>query len=82
VAELREEAGMTQDDLAERLDVSVKYIQRVERGVENLGLDSLVRLANALKTAPAAFFVPADPARAKRSAARPRARGVSGNLPE
>jgi len=37
--------------LAERLVVSVKYLQRVEAGQENLTLRSLVALANGLEIA-------------------------------
>ncbi len=47
IAELRRERGETQAQLAERLQVSIKYLQRVERGV-NLTIDSLVHLANHL----------------------------------
>jgi transcriptional regulator with XRE-family HTH domain len=47
IAELRRERGETQAQLAERLEVSIKYLQRVERGV-NLTIDSLVDLANNL----------------------------------
>jgi transcriptional regulator with XRE-family HTH domain len=50
IAELRRERGETQAQLAERLEVSIKYLQRVERGV-NLTIDSLVHLANQLDVA-------------------------------
>jgi transcriptional regulator with XRE-family HTH domain len=49
VAERRRALGMTQEELAERLAVSVKYLQRVEGGKENLTLRSLVTLANGLQ---------------------------------
>ena len=48
IAELREKAGLTQDELAEILDHSVKYQQRLERGDENLSLDKLTKIANGL----------------------------------
>lgn len=47
VAELRQSRGMTQETLAERADVSVRYVQRVERG-GNLTLLSLARFAELL----------------------------------
>jgi transcriptional regulator with XRE-family HTH domain len=48
IAELRTAADLSQDDLAEKLDVSVKWLQRVERGVENLGIETLVKIVNGL----------------------------------
>lgn len=48
VAELRVEAGQTQAQMAERVEVSVQYLQRVEAGQENLTLRSLAGLANVL----------------------------------
>jgi transcriptional regulator with XRE-family HTH domain len=47
IAELRAGRGWTQDALAERLQVSVDYVQRVERG-SNLTIRSLVKIANTL----------------------------------
>ncbi len=71
VAELRRAAGYTQDALAERLDVNVQYLQRVEAGRENLTVRSLVKLAVCLRVEVASFFeVPA----AVRRAGRPRTR--------
>ncbi len=46
--QLRKRAGLSQEALAERLGVSVKYVQRVLAGQENLSLRSLGRLALAL----------------------------------
>jgi transcriptional regulator with XRE-family HTH domain len=45
VAQVRRERGWTQEELAERLGVSVRYLQAVEAGQENLTLDSLTQLA-------------------------------------
>jgi transcriptional regulator with XRE-family HTH domain len=50
VAELRERAGLTQDQLAERMTFTVKYIQQVERGGYNLTIETLLKLAKALGT--------------------------------
>jgi transcriptional regulator with XRE-family HTH domain len=48
IAELRQKADLTQDELAEILDHSVKYQQRLERGDENLSLEKLTEIANGL----------------------------------
>jgi DNA-binding XRE family transcriptional regulator len=53
---LREDAGLTQADLAHRADVHVTYLSEVERGRRNLSLVNIWALAEALKTTPAAFF--------------------------
>jgi transcriptional regulator with XRE-family HTH domain len=52
VAERRRAYGLTQEQLAEKLEVSIKYLQRVEAGKENLTIASVVKLANALDTEP------------------------------
>ena len=81
VAELRTERDWTQEMLAERLDVSLKYVQSVEAGRENLTLQSLVKLANQLRSDVIALFRPARmrnarPGRPPRpSARRTSARG-------
>lgn len=45
IAELRARRGWTQDVLAERLEVSAKYVQSIERGQENLTLETLAGIA-------------------------------------
>jgi transcriptional regulator with XRE-family HTH domain len=47
VAELRVARELTQERLAEKAAVSVKYLQRVEAGRENLTIESMVRLQSA-----------------------------------
>ena len=39
----RKQAGMTQDNLAEKLSVSVGYISQMERGVTKISLETLSR---------------------------------------
>src|SRR5256885_1811028 len=58
VAELRAERRRTQAQLAEELDVTLQYLQRIEAGRENLTVRSLVRLATALQVRTADFFKP------------------------
>jgi|SRR5579859_7925143 len=59
IAELRIKLGLTQAELADRVGVSSKYLQRIEWGQENLTVASIVGLANVLDVAPIAFFKPA-----------------------
>ena len=56
IAELRHEAGLTQEDFAARLKLTVKYVQRVEAGRHNVSVDSLVKFSRALKSEPRSLF--------------------------
>lgn len=58
VAELRVARGLTQERFAERLGVSLKYVQRIEAGSENLTVDSLHRLATKLRVTVITLFEP------------------------
>lgn len=60
IAELRAARGLTQEQLAERLDVTFQYLQRIEAGRENLTVRSLVRLATALEVLVADLFAPPE----------------------
>jgi DNA-binding XRE family transcriptional regulator len=44
----RKKAGLTQEKLAEKADLSTIFISRVERGKESPSVDSLVKIAKAL----------------------------------
>lgn len=46
----REAQNLSQEQLAERADLDRTYISGVERGVRNLSLISVVRIAKALKS--------------------------------
>lgn len=46
----RKTAGFSQEKLAERADLSTVFISRVERGKESPSVDSLVKIARALRT--------------------------------
>ena len=59
VAEIRAEKGWTQLGLAERLDVSLTYVQRIEAGRANLSLRSLTGIANVLQRPVASLLTPA-----------------------
>lgn len=63
IAELRRARGFTQEQLAERLDVSVTYVQQVERGGRNLTVRSLAAFASATGAKVAELFeAPTEPA--------------------
>ncbi len=44
----RKEAGLSQEGLAEKADLSTVFISRVERGKESPSVDNLVKIARAL----------------------------------
>ena len=44
----RKMAGLSQEKLAEKSDLSTVFISRVERGIESPSIDSLVKIARAL----------------------------------
>ncbi len=56
VAEFRLALGLTQAQLAEKADMSVESISRLERGVTIPSLKTLERIARILKTPMSCFF--------------------------
>lgn len=52
IKEIREARGMTLEELAEKVDLSVSYVQRLENGERNLAIKHLNSFAAALATAP------------------------------
>ena len=46
IAALRKQHGMTQEQLAEKLDVSIKHCSSVERGLSCLSLEKLIEVSN------------------------------------
>lgn len=42
IAKLRKEHNMTQEQLAEKLDISIKHCSSVERGLSSLSLEKLI----------------------------------------
>jgi len=54
---VRQRSGLTQDQLAERVGLSPKYISGIERGVENPTMDNLLRLAKVLEVEPYDLFL-------------------------
>lgn len=66
VRALRKNKGLSQEDLAEKIDISSKYLSRVEMGQHFPSIDTLDRLANALKVDLKDFFEFAHEARSSR----------------
>lgn len=62
IKQWREYRGLTQDDLAERLDTSKASISRIEGGTQAYTQDFLEACAEALRTDPASLLMrnPAD----------------------
>ena len=53
IKEYRRKRGITQEELAELVETSYKYIQRIEgKSPPDIRLTTIVRLANALKVPP------------------------------
>lgn len=48
IRSLRKTKGLTQEELAEKADLSYKYIGELERGQVNVSIDSLQKIADAL----------------------------------
>lgn len=52
VRQKRHEAGLTQEELAEKADLHPTYLASVERGERNIALENIVALARALSCSP------------------------------
>ena len=59
VLRLREEQGLSQEELAEASGLSVRNLQRLEVGEVNANLVTIVSLANALGVDPVVLLAPA-----------------------
>lgn len=60
VIRFRNEAGLTQEELAERMEKKQSWISRVEAGQENVTLKTLGQFAHAFEKDPAEFLAPVD----------------------
>jgi transcriptional regulator with XRE-family HTH domain len=49
VSRFRDQAGLSQDKLAEKADVDRTYLSGIERGVRNPGIKIVIRIARALR---------------------------------
>jgi transcriptional regulator with XRE-family HTH domain len=48
IREERLKLNLTQEQLAEQVDISTSYMGQIERGERNIALDTLVRMSNSL----------------------------------
>ncbi len=48
IQEIRKQRGLTQEQLAELIDISTHYLSALERGIYNIKLDLLVKMLNTL----------------------------------
>lgn len=56
ICELREAAGLTQAEAAEKLGMTVSNYQRIEHGIQNLSIRTMVSVAGVLNVVVAALF--------------------------
>jgi transcriptional regulator with XRE-family HTH domain len=54
--QLRQDRGMSQETLALTAGLDRTYVSGCERGLRNIGLENIHKLANALALSPAVFF--------------------------
>ena len=66
VRRLRLRRGLSQAQLAERADLELRQLQRIEQAVTNFGVVTLVRLAEALGVRPGALLRRAPLAAARK----------------
>ncbi|MBL8922824.1 MAG: helix-turn-helix transcriptional regulator [Myxococcaceae bacterium] len=77
VQKLRDERGLAQEQLAERADMHVTYLRKLERGSVNPSVRSLVAVAEALEVPLESLFLPSirRPPRAGRPPRNPKPTG-------
>ena len=66
IAELRERAHLTQAAVAERVGTTVSNYQRIEHGLQNMTLTTLLRIARAIGVAPMQLLAPTRRVRPRR----------------
>lgn len=71
IAELRNERGLTQQEAADQLGITSRYVQAVEAGGVNLSVRALIEWANLLR-APLTAILEAPRSSGPRRPGRPR----------
>lgn len=56
IKDVRKSKRITQEMLAEMLDISVSYMSRIERGIVKINLENLVKIAASLDMPPSYFI--------------------------
>ena len=65
VRRFRLEAGLSQEELADRSGLHRNYVGGIERGERNVGVLAFIRLAAALDTTPSELFAELNPTKPK-----------------
>lgn len=74
ISELREKKGLTQADVAEAIGTTVPNFQRIEYGTQNVTIETMTKIANAIGVKVAAFFGEIEGPKARRGRGRPAKR--------
>lgn len=56
IKQLRQNAGLTQEKLAEKSGISLDYLGKIEVCINKPGLKTILKLANALRVEPYSIF--------------------------
>ena len=67
IRQFREQAGLTQLDMAKRLGISESYYCQLETGKRRLSLDNALQISSVLKKTPNEIFLPDSIAKRKVS---------------
>ncbi|WP_437653191.1 helix-turn-helix domain-containing protein [Sorangium sp. So ce1182] len=73
---LRQQRGITQEQLAEAAEIELRTMQSIEGGRQSVSLGTLVRLANALDVSPKVLLRGAELTEIKRGRPRKRPAGT------
>ncbi|TFC93375.1 MULTISPECIES: helix-turn-helix transcriptional regulator [Cryobacterium] len=57
VREIRQDRGLSQEELAELAGMHRTYVSSLERGLRNVGLDNILAIAAALDVSPSDLFL-------------------------
>ncbi|WP_437605139.1 helix-turn-helix transcriptional regulator [Sorangium sp. So ce834] len=71
----RQKHGTTQEALAERSGIDLRYLQQIDSGKKKMSIDALLAIANGLEVSPAHLLRPATMPEVKRGRPRKAAKG-------
>lgn len=60
IQKLRKDKKLTQEELAEKIDLSTNYLSKVERGLSVLNVEAFLKMANVLNFSLEDFGIKAD----------------------
>lgn len=61
IKEIRKDRGLTQERLAELIELTPQFLSLIEAEMKKPSVDTLIKIANALKVSPGDFFQPYKP---------------------